>query len=185
MKTKDLLEKRGRIVADMRQITETPSGEGGDLSVEQSAKFDSLKSELENVEARIARQQVLDDVERRMSGQHIAGTGDGRLDAELRSFSLRKAILSQVPGHSEDCGKERELSGEIARRAGRAFEGIAVPMSVFEKRVEESPDNGFACCRSRLEHHQYRLHGRSIHRQIAQCIGHPPFGGEDSERADR
>ena len=44
MKFKDLLEKRGRVVTDMRQITETPAGDGGDLSAEQSTKFDALKA---------------------------------------------------------------------------------------------------------------------------------------------
>ena len=135
MKLKDLLEKRSRIVADMRAITEAPAGDGGDLSAEQSAKFDALKGELAALEKQIERRQFLDEAERRMNGEPIAGTGDNLFDAELRDFSLRRAILSQVPGHSEDCGRERELSGEIARRAGRPFEGIAVPMSVFEKRV--------------------------------------------------
>jgi HK97 family phage major capsid protein len=135
MKTKDFLERRGRIVADMRSITEAPTGDGGDLSAEQSAKFDGLKSELAALEKQIERRQVLDEAERKMNGERIAGTGDNRLDAELRSFSIRKAILSQVPGHSEDCSRERELSGEIARRSGRTFEGVAIPAAVFEQRV--------------------------------------------------
>jgi HK97 family phage major capsid protein len=135
MKTKDLLERRGRIVAEMRQLTEAPAGDGGDLSSEQMTKFDNLKSELTALEKSIERQQLVDEAERRMNGERIAGTGDGKFDDELRSFSLRRAILSQVPGHSEDCGRERELSGEIARRSGRSFHGIAIPASVFEQRV--------------------------------------------------
>ena len=51
--------------------------------------------------------------------------------------SACEAILSQVPGHSEDCQRERELSSEIARRAGRPFQGIAVPMSVFHRPIEK------------------------------------------------
>ena len=135
MKMKDLLEKRSRIVADMRSITETPTGDGGDLSNEQATKFDNLKNELTALEKSIERQRLVDEAERRMAGERIAGTGDGKLDDELRNFSIRRAILTQVPGHSEDCGRERELSGEIARRSGRAFQGIAIPASVFEQRV--------------------------------------------------
>jgi HK97 family phage major capsid protein len=135
MKTRELLERRGRLVADMRQLTEAPSGDGGDLSAEQAAKFEAMKTELQGLEKAIDRQQLIDEAERRMNGQQIAGTGDNKLDTELRKFSLRKAILSQVPGHSEDCSRERELSNEIARRSGRAFQGIAVPASVFETRV--------------------------------------------------
>ena len=105
MKTKDLLEKRSRIVADMRSITETPTGDGGDLSSEQSTKFDNLKAELTALEKSIERQQLVDEAERRMAGENIAGTGDGKLDDELRKFSIRKAILTQVPGHNEDCSR--------------------------------------------------------------------------------
>jgi HK97 family phage major capsid protein len=126
------MERRHTIVASMRSITEAPSGDGGDLSAEQSQKFDSLKAELASIEKAVERQTVLDDAERRMQGQHIAGTGDNRLDAELRQFSLRKAILSQIPGHNVDCSRERELSAEITRRSGRTFQGIAVPATVFE-----------------------------------------------------
>jgi HK97 family phage major capsid protein len=145
MKMKDLLERRGRIVSDMRQITETPSGDGGDLSTEQATTFDAMKAELTTLEKSIDRQRLVDEAERRMNGEHIAGTGDNRLDAELRSFSLRKAILSQVPGHNEDCQRERELSSEIARRSGRQFQGVCIPYSVFhqpvEKRVVTSESN--------------------------------------------
>jgi hypothetical protein len=102
MKMTDLLERRTRTVAEMRSITEAPAGDGGDLSSEQMTKFDTLKLELTTLEKNIERQQLVDEAERRMTGERIAGTGDNKLDAELRNFSLRKAILSQIPGHSED-----------------------------------------------------------------------------------
>jgi hypothetical protein len=137
MKMKDLLERRTRIIADMRSITETPTGDGGDLSNEQATKFDTMKAELQTLEKSIDRQRLIDEAERRTSGKHIAGTGDNRLDAEMRNFSLRRAILSQVPDHNVDCGRERELSGEIARRSGRPVQGIALPMSVFHQPVEK------------------------------------------------
>ena len=135
MRMIDLLERRSRLVADMRGLTEAPAGDGGDLSTEQATKFDNMKAELATLEKSIDRQRLVDEAERRMNGERIAGTGDGKLDDELRKFSIRKAILTQVPGHSEDCGRERELSGEITRRSGRTFQGIAIPAAVFEERV--------------------------------------------------
>ena len=99
MKTKDLLERRSAVVAAMRGLTEAPTGDGGDLSNEQATKFDTLKAELTALEKSIERQQLVDEAERRMNGEHIAGTGDGKLDDELRKFQFRKAILTQVPGH--------------------------------------------------------------------------------------
>ncbi len=133
MNTRQLLEKRAGIVAEMRGLT----ANGADLSDEQRARFDTLKAEADALQAQIDRQAVVDDLERRMQGQPITGTGDGNLDRELRSFSLVRAIAAQVPGLNVDAGRERELSQEIARRAGRPFQGIAVPMAVFMQPVEQ------------------------------------------------
>lgn len=136
MTLRELREKRARLVAEMRQITDKPAGEGGDLSAEQATKFDAAKAELAKLDAQIDRRHVLDEAERRGAGETISGSGDDRLDQALGEFSLRRAILAQVPGHTEDCGRERELSAEIARRAGRTFQGIAVPLAVFHQRIE-------------------------------------------------
>jgi HK97 family phage major capsid protein len=135
MKMKDLLEQRGRIVAEMRKLADSPSGDGGDMSEEQARRFDSLKGELESTEKRIERQNLLDEAERRMDGQPITGTGDTNLDQELRNFSLVRAAAAQIPDLNVDSGRERELSQELARRMGVKPDGILVPMCVFEKRV--------------------------------------------------
>jgi len=79
MTIKDLLEKRASLETEMRSITAAPKGDGGDLSAEQAAKFDSLTAENEAVEKQIARQRYLDELERRTQGEQIAGSGDGRL----------------------------------------------------------------------------------------------------------
>lgn len=135
----------------MRSITSAPAGQGGDLSTEQSQTFDRLKAELEGVERSLARAEFLREAERRMEGQQLHSSGDDRLDQALQSFSLRKAICSQVPdlARQVDCGRELEVSSELARRAGRPFNGIAVPYQVFlEKRTitsgTVSPDFGGA-----------------------------------------
>src|SRR5262245_33622375 len=107
MNLRDMNERRALVVTEMRAITEKPAGNAGDLSPEQSQKFDSLKAELEGIEKRIDRQRLIDDAERRMQGQQIAGSGDKRLDEELRGFSLLRAIASQVPDLAAqiDCGR--------------------------------------------------------------------------------
>ena len=92
MTTRDLQEKRASLVTEMRTITQSPSGDGGDLSAEQTEKFNSMKAQLEQVEQQLARQKYLDEAERRMQGETISGYGDNRLDDALRDFSLRKAI---------------------------------------------------------------------------------------------
>ncbi|HKQ22883.1 MAG TPA: phage major capsid protein [Burkholderiales bacterium] len=150
MKLHDLRERSALIIAEMRSLTDKPSGPAGDLSADQTAKFDALKAELTGIEQRMARQQLIDDFERRAEGTTIAGTGDNRLDEAARRFSLRRAICSQVPdlASQTDAGLERELSAEFAKRAGRTFSGMCVPMAVLE--VERrtlvagggSPDSG-------------------------------------------
>lgn len=139
MKLRDLQERRHVLVAEMRSLTEKPAGNGGDLSEEQSKRFDALKADLETLEKSVARQQVLDEAERRMKGQPIAGSGDERFDDACREFSLRRAICSMIPDIASqvDFARERELSQELARRAGRPFHGIAVPMAVFQRKLEK------------------------------------------------
>lgn len=79
---------------------------------------------------------MLEDAERRMQGAPIGGTGDQHLDREMRHFSVVRAIAAQVPGISVDAGREREISQEVARRAGRPFQGIAVPLAALAAPVE-------------------------------------------------
>ncbi len=137
MSLREMLERRSAITAELRALNDKPAGDNGDLSAEQRTRWDTLKAELETLEQRIGRQSLLDDAERRMQGQPLGGTGDTHLDREMRSFSLVRAIASQVPNLNVDAGRERELSQEVARRAGRPFQGMAVPMSVFCQPVEQ------------------------------------------------
>lgn len=135
MTIRELMEKRSKLVADMRTIAEKPEGEGGDLSKEQETRFTSLKAELEATEKALSRQSLLDEAERRMQGEPITGTEDDKLDTELRKFSLIRAIAGQCPDLNVDWGRERELSQELQRRSGRTAQGVMVPMQVFEQRV--------------------------------------------------
>ncbi len=136
MKMKDLLEARARTVAAMREIADNPEGDGGDLSDDQAKRFDTFKTDLDQVEKRIERQAIVDEADRRVNGQQVAGTGDARLDMEMRNFSLVRAIAARA-GMDVDDGRERELSTEIQRRAGRTPQGFFVPLSVFHEPVEE------------------------------------------------
>lgn len=137
MAIRDLLEQRAATVQAMRQLTDHPEGDGGDLSDSQVETFDRHKAELERTEAAISRQQAVDDAERRMAAPAIiSGNGrDGQFEERARSFSIVKAINAQL-GEPVDAGFEREISAEVRTRARRPFMGIAVPDQVFlEKRV--------------------------------------------------
>jgi len=142
MKIKDLLEQRGRHVADMRKITENPEGDGGDLSDDQAKRFDTLKAELDGIEQKIERQEFIDGAERRMNGTTIAGSGDTHLASEIRqNFSALRAAAGAA-GLPVDWGFEREVQTDLAKRAGKAADGIYIPTEIFEKRVVTSGGSG-------------------------------------------
>jgi HK97 family phage major capsid protein len=134
---RNLLERRAQIITEMRGLTAKPSGDGGDLSSEQTANFDKLKSELESLEKRIERQKLVDEAERRMNGEPLTNRSDGHFDDLCREASLTRAIASQIDPRSVDCGREFEISKELARRSGRTPQGIFVPLNALvEKRVQ-------------------------------------------------
>jgi HK97 family phage major capsid protein len=135
MSLRQLLERRARIAAEMREMVEG-AGDDGALTDEQKAAFDKLKAALAELEGAIQRRALVDEADRRMAGQPVAGSGDPNLDREMRSFSVVRA-LAHGAGLGVDAGRERELSAELARRSGRPFQGIAVPLSVLRQPIEQ------------------------------------------------
>jgi len=138
MRLRDLHEQRARVATSLRALIDKPEGEGGDLSEAQETRFGELKVELAGVEKKIERQTLVDEAERRATGTPLTGTGDANLDDALDSYSLRNAIAEQIPDFAAhiDTARERELSVELSRRAGRAPQGIMVPMQVFRRKLE-------------------------------------------------
>lgn len=137
MTIRELREKRARTVAAMKEIDAAPKGQGGALDETQETRWNDLKGELATLDKQIERQTLIDEADRRAPGAPVGGTGDDRLDTALQDFSLRRAMVSQIPDLRDkiDCARELELSAEVARRAGRPFQGMAVPMSVFHRAV--------------------------------------------------
>ena len=137
MTLRELMEKRARLVAEMRALNDQPEGEAGDLSDSQHKKFKELRGDLEKADAAIDRQKLIDEADRRAEGEPIAGEGDNDFDRECRSFSLTRAIAGAA-GLDVDDGREREVSAELKRCSAGAFKGVAAPMQVFERRVVTS-----------------------------------------------
>ena len=135
MSIRQHLERRAAIKTELETLN--AAHPEGTLPDDAQAKWDTLTGELTALEGRIGRQSVIDDTERRIAGQPVTGTGDRHLDRELRSFSLVRAIASQVPNLGVDAGREREISQEVARRSGRSFQGMAVPLAVFQVPMEQ------------------------------------------------
>jgi HK97 family phage major capsid protein len=130
-----LKETRATKVDALKSILAKAESEKRDLNDNEQSAFDSGKTELERLERDIRNAEFLAEAERRAHGEPVNGSGDKRFEAELREFSLRKAIASQIPGLNIDCGRELEISRELERRAGHPAQGMLCPTAVFERRV--------------------------------------------------
>jgi hypothetical protein len=92
-----------------------------------------LRTELRALDAKLARARALDAADRAEPGTPISG--DEKLNTEIRSrFKVTRAI-AHAAGLAVDAGFEREVQSELARRAGRAPQGMFIPAEVFETRV--------------------------------------------------
>lgn len=168
---RQLLEKRNKAVEEMRHIAANPEGEGGDLSEAQETRFHNLKVDLEKLEKRIERQQLVDDAERRAQGVPLTGGHDAAFELELRNYSLVRAIAARVPDLAGrvDCGFEIEVSQELQRRSGMQDKGFAIPMSIFREERSISTTTPAAGPGSNLISEQY-LGGQYIDRLRANLV---------------
>jgi HK97 family phage major capsid protein len=123
MKTSDLIEARGAIVARMNAAHEADNDDD----------FNAAETELRTIDAKLDRQRKIDAADRAEPGTPL--NGDTKLDSEIRAkFSVTRAIAGAA-GLGVDWGFEREMQAELAKRSGRAAQGVFIPTEVFETRV--------------------------------------------------
>jgi len=128
---RELLERRASLVSDLRALTAN-----GDLSDEQRGRFDTLKAEADTLQAKIDRQAVVDDFERRMQGQPVAGSGDQGFDRQLAEVGILDVIRAGMGASDRRAGLARENSEEMQRRSGRAAQGILWHMGAGAANME-------------------------------------------------
>jgi HK97 family phage major capsid protein len=136
LKLHELMEQRAAAVAEMRSLTDKATTEKRDLTDAEGTSFDAAKAKVADLDKKISRAQALADAERSAPAIAHGRVGDGQFEERARDFSIVKAIRSTLPSHeggNVDIGFEREISGEVQRRSGRAFEGFAVPDQVFHQ----------------------------------------------------
>jgi HK97 family phage major capsid protein len=149
MNTRQMLERRTALVTQLREMQDTAdSNANGEMTADQAAAFEKLKAALVELESAMTRRSVIEDAERRMTGQPIGGTGDRRLDDDIsRRYSWTRA-LAGAAGLKTDDSYEREVSAELARRSGREPGGFFAPLLALnppmERRVTTTTaPNGF------------------------------------------
>lgn len=122
-------EQKALAVAEMRGMVEKAQGEKRNLSSDEVAKFETLKTRVTDLEGQEARAGFLADAERRMIGTPV-----DKSQADLESnVSLLEVLQAGMEGRSLT-GAAAEYSKETERRTGRKAGGVFIPLSVLEKR---------------------------------------------------
>lgn len=105
-----------------------------EMTAEDHAAFDKMKSEIVALEADETRAQFLAEQERRTAGVtiHRPGTDTvANLESQVRILDVLQA---GIEGRALT-GAAAEYAAETERRTGRKAQGVFVPMSALEKRV--------------------------------------------------
>lgn len=141
MRLHELQERRAAIVTEMRGIADKAETENRDYSDAEDTKHKELRTELTTLDRKIERARDVAEAERAAPAiLHSGRLGDGQYEQRARGFSLVKAINASL-GDPVDAGFEREISQEVGRRSGRAFQGIAVPDEYFHVERRAFGDN--------------------------------------------
>lgn len=130
MKLHELLEKRAAKVGRMGAILSASDTRGSDLTEGENTEYTALENEVRDLNFKIERAQRLAALELAASATPINDNA-ADFDRECRNYSLLRAIAGAAGIQGVDYGRELEVSQEIARREGRAAQGIFAPQSVL------------------------------------------------------
>lgn len=130
-------EHKAVAVAEMRGMVEKAQAEKRNLSGDEVAKFEALKTRVTDLEGQEARASFLADAERRMIGTPV-----DKSQADLESnVSLLEVLRAGMEGRSLT-GAAAEYSKETERRTGRKAGGVFIPLAALEKRVNTTSSAG-------------------------------------------
>ncbi len=126
MNINDIREQKAQTAAQMRALLQKAESEKRDLSGDESASFDAMKSTIQSLEAQESRAAFLADIER-------GAKPDPAFQKVEQRITVLDAIRSQMEGRVS--GALAEYQAEAEKRNGRKAEGVYVPLSAFETRV--------------------------------------------------
>lgn len=182
---RSLDEIRHEVARAIRQAAEDADPETGSLSEGSQQLFDALKGLLGEIDSKVSRQALVDDLDTRAGAARPRDRTDRAFDSSLYGFSIRgmiaAAIGSPIPGL--DLGRSMEISAELRARPGRQFQGFACPIEAlslrgdYARRLElrdiTSTGSGGALVATTLDASRYidALRARTVVRQAgAQVI---------------
>ena len=133
---------RRDIVARIQTLRDAVGDEG--LTEEQRTLVDELSKQLTAVDSQLEHERQFTELSRRADADQeeaapvaLEKDSDSQFRARAQEFSIRRAVADRmgIAGSRIDAGLEREISGEIQRRSGRDYEGIAVPIEALHTRA--------------------------------------------------
>lgn len=131
MTLQEIRARKAAKVAEARAIVAAAETATRSLTADESAKFDAIKNEITDLEASETRAAFLGEQERSMTGEPVHGDTRGNLESRV---SLLDVIRAKMEGRALT-GAAAEYHAETERRTGRRAEGVFVPMSLLEQRV--------------------------------------------------
>ncbi|MEG3791068.1 phage major capsid protein [Lysobacter sp. CCNWLW3] len=135
MTLQEIRQRKAARTAEARAIVAKAETEKRQLTADESANFATIRADIESLEQDEQRQQFLDDAERRAVGVTVvAGNGGDTVAALEGRVSLLRVLQAGVEGRALS-GAELEYAQETERRTGRKAQGVFVPMSALERRV--------------------------------------------------
>jgi len=133
MKLKQLKEKRGLLIKQIREIVDTATvKESRSLSADETGKVTELESELNAIDSTIGveERQLARETGNAAAAVQERDDSLGLSSKEIRSYSLLKVVRSLANREPLD-GLEKEASEAEARRLGRDPSGVFIPAEVF------------------------------------------------------
>jgi HK97 family phage major capsid protein len=141
MKLKQLQEKRGSLMKQVRETLDTAGKESRALTADEQTTLAGLESEISGIDSTIELE--MRQIQREAQSQGAAPeTTQERDDSlglnskEVRQYSLLKVLRSLADRKPLD-GLEKEASEAEARRLGRDPSGVFVPAEVFALGAEQ------------------------------------------------
>jgi HK97 family phage major capsid protein len=138
MKKSDQLKQQRAALEEKRK----PLLEAADLNEEQTREFDSLQSQIEKMDADIAREEKREALIAASAGQSGRSISE-KEEKEIGGFSFARALRSLCDNKQPD-GLEGEMHQEGVReftRLGKSVKGFAVPMLVLNNKRASTGQN--------------------------------------------
>lgn len=133
---RQLDELRHQVAAEIRQVADDMDDSDSDSSDDKSLQelFDMLREMLAEIDAKISRNAVIDDLNyRSLNPREPGDRADRGFASSLPEFSLRGMIASAIgaPIPGLDLGRSVEISQELRRRTPTAPNGFWAPIQAL------------------------------------------------------